>query len=54
MSAFIATSYDHVISIIRYVIQTPLGGCRPRLQMTAPHLTQSRPPLAGYVIHKVA
>jgi len=33
----------------QYVIQTPLGECRPLTSDDTPHLTQSRPPLAGYI-----
>ena len=39
----------------QYVIQTPYGGVDPPdFRWHPPHLTQSRPPLAGYIIHKVA
>jgi len=45
-------TYTQLNSI--YVIQTPLGGVDPLTSDDTPHLAQSRPPLAGYIIHKVA
>jgi len=40
---------------VQYVIQTPYGGVDPLTSDDNPsHLTQSRPPRAGYIIHKVA
>ena len=39
----------------QYVIQTPLGGVDLLTSDDTPsHLTQSRPPLAEYIIHNVA
>ena len=52
-------SFEHHIPIYYRcrvsMLYRPPRGCRPPdFRWHPPHLTQSRPPLAGYIIHKVA